>query len=202
MISTPTTGTGQVINYSNRFTISGMEGTWPGGTNGVFETGWKAVSSSPSDVPPTTNTVGDAVVDDVGEGNFAIPYAQQMGDIKYAPMVPPPHSVITATSLAPLYAPSAWVLASEFLPTPTVTTTTTAAATFSTAQRENTVRQCEPLILLHGYPTDKLGRVHQLRCLSTTCKSFWPDGGTRSTERMASAEITGMCCIGKASGRF
>lgn len=74
-----------------------------------------------------------------GAGPYAIPYLQQTGLTRYAPMQKIPGTKITATNTAPLYAHSSVVLASTYLPRPTVVTTFTESQTFVAASHPNTV---------------------------------------------------------------
>ena len=141
IVSTPKTG-GQVINYSSRFTITGMTGQW---SSPAFESAWEAVKGNPNSVPPTVNTAGGAAnVPPGAQGDAAIPYAQQTGQIRFAPMQGHPPTKITKTATDRLYETSAWTVAKEHLPTPFAVKTNTAPITYKFSTRENTVSQLPP----------------------------------------------------------
>jgi len=143
--SAPNSGSGQVINYSKRFTISGMTGVWP---TPAIQQAYQAAAGSVDSVPATQNTVtlgagagaGGAPGAPGADGPFAVSYQfQTTGLTKYAPMQPKPGTKITATNTAPLFAPSPFTVATTFLPMPSQVTTITQAVTYSVSSRENTV---------------------------------------------------------------
>ncbi|KAI6791722.1 hypothetical protein KC363_g8341 [Hortaea werneckii] len=133
MISVATEG-GQVINYSNRFSISGMTGTAaatykdavPGGTDGPDG---EDNAANNADSGAATSAMG------TGDG---VPYPLQTGLTKYAPMQPIPPTKITKKQYSPLYPTSAVTIATTWLPNPTIVTTVTASQTFSVSSMENT----------------------------------------------------------------
>lgn len=136
MISVATTG-GTVVNYSPRFTLTGMTGTFPqtviDGANTVTGT----------DGPATQNNVAaanPAAGQPAGAAQFTVPYNMQTGLTKYAPMMSIPPNKITRKDTAPLYPTSAVTIAKTFMGKATVVTTLTASQTFSVSQMENTVR--------------------------------------------------------------
>ncbi|CZT53278.1 related to KRE9 Cell wall synthesis protein [Rhynchosporium secalis] len=134
MLSVATAG-GTVWNYSNRFTLTGMTGTF----DPTVAAAVKAVSGSTG--PPSVNKVAqdaDPIGTSVGEGAWATPYNMQIGNTKYAPMQPVPPTTITATNLEPLWPTSAVRFASTFLPLPSQVTTLTQANTYSISSRANT----------------------------------------------------------------
>lgn len=138
MMSVATEG-GQVINYSDRFTMTGMTGTTPPN----FLTAAQQVSGTKGRA--TVNQINnDAGADPAAGaapagGDFAIPYASQSGLTKYAPMQPVPPTKITAKTPTPLNPTSAYTIAKTWLPIPTILTTLTASQTFSVSSRENPV---------------------------------------------------------------
>ena len=142
IISAPSSGTGQVINYSKRFTISGMTGVWP---TPAIQQAYLAAAGSTDSVPATQNTVTLGNPAGAGgapgaDGPFGVSYQfQTTGLTKYAPMQPKPGTKITATNTAPLFAPSPFTVATTFLPVPSQVTTITQAVTYSVSSRENTV---------------------------------------------------------------
>jgi len=133
MVSVATEG-GQVINFSNRFSISGMVGTIdatftnavPGGTDGPDG---EDNAANNADSGAATSTMG------TGDG---VPYPLQTGLTKYAPMQPIPPTKITKKQYSPLYPTSSVSIATTWLPNPTIVTTVTASQTFSVSSMENT----------------------------------------------------------------
>ena len=141
MISTAKEG-GTIINYSNRFTLTGMTGS-------VSPTVQKAVTAlgGATAGPPTENDIAAAPVaaapaDTPGAGDplYAVPYAQQTGLTKYCPMQGIPPTKITERKVQPAYPTSAWTVARTFLPPASILTTLTAPMTFSVQSHINTVR--------------------------------------------------------------
>lgn len=126
----------QVINYSDRFTLSGMTGSFPVNV----QSGIKKVSGT--DGPPST--AQDAPVAGAGaggaDGDYAISYTAQTGLIKYAPMQTPPGTKITANKMSPRYPTSSVQIATTFLPTPKQTTTMTASQTITHSSQAFQVR--------------------------------------------------------------
>ncbi|KAL8925213.1 MAG: hypothetical protein Q9172_002318 [Xanthocarpia lactea] len=118
----------QVINYSDRFTISGMTGTFPPGV----KAGIAKVSGT--DGPPSTNQEAPEAGGGGAKGEYAVAYTAQTGLIKYAPMMTPPGTKITAKSPKPRYPTSSVPIAKTFLPTPKQTTTMTASLTNTPAK--------------------------------------------------------------------
>jgi hypothetical protein len=132
MISTGPGGT--VTNYSPRFSLTGMKGTFPA----AVLAGIQKVSGT--DGPPTEKMGGNLPKTGVNapSESFAIPFASQTGAIFYAPMQKRPGTKITAKDAKPLYPTSSVTLATGFLPTPKQTTTFTATMTISTESRAHT----------------------------------------------------------------
>ena len=135
IISTATGGT--VVNYSDRFSLSGMTGTFPP----AVETGAKGVTGTGG--PATENTIDTnaAAAPAAGQagGPYTVTYTAQTGLTKYAPMQGKPGTKITAKNPVPQYPTSAVQLAKTFLPTPSQVTTMTVSATYSVSSKENTV---------------------------------------------------------------
>ena len=135
MISSATGGT--VINYSDRFTLSGMTGTFPANV----QAGLQTVTGTAG--PSTQNNIdtnAQAVpADGQTGGPYAVAYTAQTGLTKYAPMQKKPGTKITAKSPTPQYPTSSVDLAKTILPTPSQVTTMTVSATYSVSSRENTV---------------------------------------------------------------
>ncbi len=171
MISTGPGGT--VTNYSPRFSLTGMKGTFPA----AVLAGIQKVSGT--DGPPTEKMGGNLPKTGVNapSESFAIPFASQTGAIFYAPMQKRPGTKITAKDAKPLYPTSSVTLATGFLPTPKQTTTFTATMTISTESRAHTVRRSTRLSALDLW-TNKCFRHLQPHNQKTICRSFWNVGET------------------------
>ncbi|KAL6717031.1 Cell wall synthesis protein kre9 precursor [Lecanora helva] len=134
MISTATGGT--VVNYSDRFTLSGMKGTFPPNV----EQGIKGVTGTGG--PKTENNVdknaAEVPANGQAGGPYAVTYTAQTGLTKYAPMQGKPGTKITAKNPTPQYPTSSVKIAKTFLPTPSQVTTMTVSATYSASSHENT----------------------------------------------------------------
>jgi len=126
MISTVKAG-GIDINWSDRFTMAGMTGTFatPPNPNG---------DSSPpaAQAPIAVPAAGGA------GGAFAVPYAQQTGPIRYAPMQPRPGTMITAKSYSMQFPTSAYSVYTTFAGLPNAQTTQTASPTYAVTSLVNT----------------------------------------------------------------
>jgi hypothetical protein len=138
MIATSSWGT--ITVFSDRFTLNGMAGTFPA----AIESDLASISGTAG--PRPVNVQVDERQEErqegqqgAGDGPYAIPYPQQTGLTRYAPMQQMPGTKITATNTAPLYPSSSVVLASTYLPNPTVMTTFTETQTFVAASHPNTV---------------------------------------------------------------
>jgi hypothetical protein len=136
MISTAKEG-GTIINYSDRFTITGMTGT----TTAAVQKAVSALGGSTAG-PPTVNDVSAApaaAAPPVGAGAYNIPYDQQTGLTKYAPMQGVPPTKITQKSVKPQFPTSAFTVAKTWLPKASIVTTLTESLTFSVNSHANTV---------------------------------------------------------------
>ena len=139
MISAGTGGT--VTNYSNRFSLSGMTGTFPA----TVTTGLSGLSGT--DGPATENNFGAAGANAAASGGAiasgaSVTYTLQTGPVRYAPMQGKPGTKITAKSASPQYPTSSVSIAQTWLPTPVAVTTQTVIATYSTSSHANTVSSC------------------------------------------------------------
>ena len=134
---------GVVINYSDRFTLSDMTGTFPANV----QTAIKSVKDSKG--PETDNQIKDtkdaAAAGGGGGGADGTPYSMQTGATKFAPMQKKPGTKITAKSPKPLYPTSSAKVAKTALPPPKQVTTMTASVTYSVSSQENQV--CNPYAL-------------------------------------------------------
>jgi hypothetical protein len=164
MTSTATAG-GTVINYSNRFTLTGM--------NGIFTPAVTTALASVSGTtgPPTVNNIAAAAPaagSSAAAGVYGVPYTAQTGLTRYAPMQPqPPHS-ITATNTQPLWPTSAFSTATTNLPIPSIVTTLTQPGQASSfASHANTVCQdlstLQMIVLTRGRPQQQHSQVMTCR---------------------------------------
>ena len=158
------TGTGgSVTNYSNRFSLSGMTGTFPA----AVTTGLKGLSGNEG--PATENNYNAAGADGAAAGgavavSATVTYTLQTGSIRYAPMQGKPGTKITAKSASPRYPSSSVSIAKTWLPTPAAVTTHTVSATYSTSSHANTVSK----ELNHGGGIQLMGKLG--------CCGTWTDG--------------------------
>jgi hypothetical protein len=134
MVSVGATG-GTITNYSPRFTLTGMTGVFP--ANVV--TGLQSVTGT--DGPASVNAIAAAQgsAGAVSDGEFAVPFYQQTGLTRYAPMQIYPPTKITMKTKTPSNPKSPWTLATTYLPRATIQTTITQSITWSFSQMENTV---------------------------------------------------------------
>jgi len=135
MISVSSSG-GTVINYSDRFTLTGMIGTFPA----AIVTALAGVTGTAG--PATENNVNNNANAGTGAaaaGEYTVPYQSQTGLTKYAPMQPVPPTKITVKTFTPLHPTSAFSIATTYMPNPTILTTLTLSQTFSVSSIENTV---------------------------------------------------------------
>ena len=133
MIAVATQG-GTYTAYSDRFTISGMTGT----TDPAIKA---AATAAGTAVPAAADGTANNAAAEAGDpnANSGVPYAEQTGLIRYAPMQSVPPTKITKKDTKPLYPTSSYKIAVSFLPTPSATKTVTATQTFSADSMENTV---------------------------------------------------------------
>ena len=125
-----------MINYSARFSLSGMTGTFPPDV----EAGIKDVSGT--DGPAAQNNIQNAGKPGAAGagGGFSVDYTLQTGATKYAPMQGRPGTKISAKQASAQYPTSSVNIAKTFLPTPVQVTTMTQSGTYALASSiENTV---------------------------------------------------------------
>jgi hypothetical protein len=148
MISVATQG-GQLITYSDRFTVTGMTGSTPQ----AFQ---DAALAAGTTVPATEDGTTNDAAAEAGDpnANSGVPYAEQTGLIRYAPMQSVPPTKITKKDTKPLYPTSSYKIAVSFLPTPSATKTVTASQTFSADSMENTVSKPTFKSLMESRNTD------------------------------------------------
>lgn len=143
MISVAAAG-GDVINYSDRFSLTSMVGTFPS----VVKEGLQTVKGTTSG-PPTENQIANppnAAADTVAAEppEFKIPYTLQTGEIRYAPMPPVPATKITAKNVSPQWPTSSYTVYQTIAGKPNAVSTVTDYQTFSVSSIENTVRSLQP----------------------------------------------------------
>ncbi|KAJ8608856.1 hypothetical protein MRB53_039442 [Persea americana] len=132
-----TSPSGQIINYSDRFTLVGMTGAFPASISAALS------SMSPTDLSGPLGTNDDAPGTSSSTSTYIasydIPYNLQDGQTRYAPMQPIPGTRITARSASMQWPTSFAVIAKTWLPAASVVTTLTQVQTASRSSRENTV---------------------------------------------------------------
>lgn len=161
MLATATAG-GTVTVYSDRFTLTGMTGTFAS-TFTVSGTDGPADENDVSDTTATTSSAAAAA-----DGVYGTPYQSQTGLTRYAPMQPVPGNSITATDTAPQYPTSAYTIATTYLESATILITVTQAQTASFSSHANTVRSP---VEVSPYLKLTIKRPLLLRCLRMICRS-------------------------------
>lgn len=135
-MSTATEG-GLVTTYSDRFSLAGMTGTTQ---KQYIDAATAAGTKVPEMVDATANNADAAAgAGDAANANSGVPFAEQTGLLRFAPMQAVPPTKITKKDTKPLYPTSSYKIAVSFLPTPSATKTQTASQTFSADSMENTV---------------------------------------------------------------
>lgn len=129
---------GVVYNFSPRFTLSSMTGTF----SATIQTELQSVSGTAG--PDTINQIVDpgsaAGAPAAAAGSFSIPYTMQTGPIRYAPMAKVAPSKITAKGNSMVYPTSDYsVWMRSGMPGPDATQTVTNPFTFSTESMEPTI---------------------------------------------------------------
>ena len=113
MISVAKTG-GIVINYSPRFSMTGMSGVFPA----FALDGLKSVTGT--DGPPTENDIGQSqeTTDSYPKekDTFSMAFADQSGPFRYATMQRVPPTKITKKTMKPVNPTSPYTIATTFLP--------------------------------------------------------------------------------------
>lgn len=134
IISVPKTGGGTVMNFSPRFSLSGMTGSFPA----AIKTAAQGVTGTAG--PNTQNAVIGAGVNQAAvapQGSYAVNYADQDGPTKYAPMVSQPGTKITAKTASARYPTSSVSFYKTYAPIPKQVTTQTMSQTFTVSSVEN-----------------------------------------------------------------
>ncbi|KAK3044644.1 hypothetical protein LTS18_000734, partial [Coniosporium uncinatum] len=128
---------GTVITYSPRFTLTGMTGAFPAAiqtaiaAGGLGTAGPNPVLNEAAAADPATGTA-------IATGAFAVPFNEQTGLTRYAPMMAIPPTKITKSVATPLFPKSSVKIATTYLPTPSIDTTVTAPQTMTISMKENT----------------------------------------------------------------
>lgn len=122
-----------------------------------------------------------------------IPYGEQTGPTKYAPMPKRAGSTIADRSPTPQYPPFPFSIATTYLPAPTVQYTDTAYLTWTTHSIENTVKSatnCELISKLIQYCFRLLLQLHPL--WTRGCRCGWNVGriDDSSSDNMALVRIS------------
>ena len=125
---------GTLITYSDRFSYSGMKGSFPDKIKPFLTN--IAGTDGPASEDTTTNA---ANAPNPVAGDFGVPYSMQTGAIRYAPMQPVPPKKITAKNTKPLYPTSSVVIATAKLPIPKIQKTLTQPQTHIVSSRQNPV---------------------------------------------------------------
>jgi hypothetical protein len=140
MVSAATAG-GDVTNYSDRFTISGMDGVF----SEAVTAGLQTVSGTAG--PPTENNVqavqqpaaGADGTAAIAAGGYTVAYTLQTGPVRYAPMPPLAVTKISAKGQSRQWPTSAYTVYPAPAGSPNAITTNTMPQTFSSSSIENTV---------------------------------------------------------------
>ncbi|KAF2836164.1 beta-1,6-glucan boisynthesis protein-like protein [Patellaria atrata CBS 101060] len=130
MISVAKSG-GTVTNYSPRFTLTGMTGTFAPNIIAALE------SVEGTKGPPTVNNVADVTASATPEEQYGVEYTMQTGLTHYAPMQKVPPTKIKKKSWSAQYPTSSVSFAKTFLPTPEPKTTFTQSNGFTHTSIEN-----------------------------------------------------------------
>ena len=128
---------GVVYNFSPRFTLSGMTGTFP--ANVIA--GLMKVSGTAG--PDTINAIGNtnAGAGAAATGDFSMAYTMQTGPVRYAPMAKVAPSKITKPKGGSMQYPTSGynVWYRTGMPAPDATQTVTEAFTFAVSSIEATI---------------------------------------------------------------
>lgn len=130
---------GTVINYSSRFSMTGMTGVFPA----PVVAGLKTVSGTGG--PSTVNNVvtgagaGTVVSAGIDQNMYSIPFAEQSGPLRYASMQRVPPTKITKQKPTPLNPTSPYTIATTFLePNTEIQSTVVEPITWSYKHLEHT----------------------------------------------------------------
>ena len=132
---------GSIVNYSDRFSLTSMDGTFPP----VVLDGLKTVSGTAG--PPTENDIqtpqnnpaAAPAAPAAASASYALPYTMQTGPIRYAPMPKIGQTSITAKAPSMQYPTSAYDIARTYLGSADCISTAVPAVTEVFSTIENTV---------------------------------------------------------------
>jgi Yeast cell wall synthesis protein KRE9/KNH1 len=134
MVSSLQSG-GTIVNYSSRFTLSGMIGTF---APAIFA-GMQDVGANING-PSRQSFLGQNLNNQHPFDPWNIPLGQQTGSIVYAPMQSYPPTKITKSLPTPQYPSSPYTIVTTMMPpNPSISKTMTQAITWSFQQMENPV---------------------------------------------------------------
>lgn len=143
IVSVPSSGGGTVTNYSPRFSLSGMTGSF----TPAIKTAAQGVTGTAGPAPQNAVVAARGPQDqvtDAPQGPYSITYTAQDGLTKYAPMQGRPGTKISAKTASPRYPTSSVSFYKTNAPTPKQVTTLTLSNTFSVSSSENSVSQLFP----------------------------------------------------------
>lgn len=146
-----------VINFSDRFTLTDMTGSF---SDKVKE---KVLSiSDPSGLRIRAYHEREQLEKRQNVGAYTIPFGEQTGATRYAPMGKKPGTKITAKTASRQYPTSAYTIATTYLHEATIQTTLSATATYTASSIENTVCAM-PLQFLFSTPRSLMSHLlHRL----------------------------------------
>lgn len=154
-ISTSATGATST-SYSDRFTLTGMTGSFPAAAAAGVASLAASDTAGPSGTSPSSEATGTAgagtssaaaattaaaagMTIDPAAGPYGTPFPLQTGLTRYGPMPAPPGSTVGAGRASAQFPTSAVSLATAILPLPSVLTTLTQPLTGAAAAAESVV---------------------------------------------------------------
>lgn len=153
---------GHTIHYSSRFKVTGMKGE---ASTLTFKSNALTISG---------DSPGDQIDVDAGgsinSASFTVPYTEQTGKTRYAPMQTQPGTKITATAYSRRQATSAYTPYKSLSPSPNVRSTITPGWSYSVTSKTNTNHQAP--YPTYFYPASS--RV-KLATLSNAKRRRWLD---------------------------
>ncbi len=129
---------GQMINFSPHFTISGMTGAF----SSKIQLGLPVSDTAARD--PINQVANNPAGGMDGQDGFGVPYNEQTGPTRFAPMMVQPPTSITKKNTAPQFPTSSVSIATTYMPVASVATTITQSNTHIVQQVENTVSLLHP----------------------------------------------------------
>lgn len=154
---------GYTIHYTNRFELTGMSGS---ASDFTFSASYFSVTG---DSPSAQTDIGGGATS-INSASFSVPYTEQTGRTRYAPMQTQPGSSISYTMYSTRLATSAYTPYTSISPSPDVWSTITPGWSYTVTSVYNTAS-------VAAYPTyyyPASSRV-QLATLSAAKKRRWLD---------------------------